>query len=35
MFWGVLNAFLGSVANIFWKKSLGLSDIPERLFFAL
>lgn len=35
MFWGVLNALLGSIAGMFWKKSLGLSDLPERLFFAV
>lgn len=35
MFWGVLNALLGSVSGIFWKKSLSLSDLPERLFYAV
>ncbi|MDQ1344389.1 MAG: hypothetical protein QG650_1110 [Patescibacteria group bacterium] len=35
MFWGALNALLGSVANIFWKKSLDLSDLPPRVFYAL
>jgi hypothetical protein len=35
MFWGVLNAFLGSLAGILWKKSLTLSNLPENLFFAL
>ena len=35
LFWGILNSFLGSVSSVFWKKSLSLSDIPERLFFAI
>lgn len=35
LLWGVLNSFLGSVSSVFWKKSLSLSDIPERLFFAI
>ncbi len=34
-FWGVLNAFLGSVSSIFWKKALELSVVPDRVFFGI
>lgn len=34
LFW-ILNAILGSVSWIFWKKSLNLSTLPHALFFGI
>lgn len=33
MFFWILNAILGSISGIFWKKSLNLSTLPHGLFF--
>lgn len=35
MFYGILNALLGSISWIFWKKSLSLSTLPHALFFGI
>ena len=35
MIYWILNAILGSIAWIFWKKSLNLSTIPHALFFGI
>lgn len=35
MFWGALNALLSSVSSIFWKKSLSVNVLPDKLFYAV
>lgn len=34
-FWGIFNALLHSVSSTFWKKSLQLSLVPDRVFYGI